>query len=195
MAITKGYITLLEYQNYHTDMGGDNVDDAVIERLIEAASRAIDIKTSRTFYERTETRSFDVPSGRELRLDDDLLAITTLSNGDGTTIADTEYNLRPANVTPKFAIKLTDITTVRWLSSSAGSYEQVIDVAGTWGYSVTAPEDIKLATKIIVKNAYDKREGQGVEGVAKVTAVGVILAPVGIPRMAAKMIKPYMKRL
>ena len=193
--ITNGYITLQEYKDYAEIDTADNPDDELIANLIEAASRMIDVKTSRTFYARTETRSYDVPSSRKLRLDDDLISITTLTNGDDTTIADTEYNLIPANETPKFAIVLTDITAVYWVASTAGSYEQVIDVEGSWGYSTTAPENIKLATKMIVKNAYDKREGQGVEGVAKVTAMGVVLAPIGIPKMAAKLISPYIRKI
>jgi hypothetical protein len=69
----------------------DTVDDALIEQCVEAASRAIDKHTNRTFYARTQTRLYNVPGWqtgfeRVLYLDDDLLTVTTLTNAMHSTL-------------------------------------------------------------------------------------------------------------
>ena len=85
------YVTRADFLEWVTpqDVTADAVDDSVIDDILEAASRYIDSQCHRAFYPRTETRSYDVPNGRKLIVDDDLLAITTLTNGDDNTIAST----------------------------------------------------------------------------------------------------------
>ena len=116
MSAINSYATLAEFKNYKDISSTDADDDGVIEDLLEEASRYIDGETNRTFYPRVETRYFSVPEtlGRQLDLDDDLLAITTLTNGDDGTIASTEYNLLPKNKTPYYAIKLKEASTEYW---------------------------------------------------------------------------------
>ncbi len=191
--VTNGYATLTEFKLEKTIDNVNAEDDTSIEDIIEAASRFIDTETGRTFYARTETRNFDVPVGtRELRLDDDLLAITTLTNGDDIVIADTEYILLPANVDPKFAIVLKSTSSIIWQPDSNGGTEQVIDVAGTWGWVATHPDNIKRACLMIATDYYDKREGQGVT-VATVTAGGVLIRAAGVPDAAMKIINSFRK--
>ena len=78
MAITNGYATLAEYKAFVVSRGQtattDTNDDAVVEDIIEGASRLIDTYTGRTFYARTETHYYDTPQGYELWFwDEDLL--------------------------------------------------------------------------------------------------------------------------
>jgi len=195
MAISNGYATLAEYKAYAIpDNTADATDDAVIEDFIEAASRDIDTATGRTFYARTETRKYDVPVGRELKFDDDLLTVTTLTNGDDNTIASTEYNLLPANVSPKYALKLKEGSTTVWANDSSSNTEQVIDVAGTWGWSATRPDDINVACMEIAKALYGRRTGKNMTSIAKVTSAGIVLLPQGTPDWVYQILSRYKRR-
>lgn len=132
------YATLAEYKAYSTARGQtattDATDDGVIVDLLDAASRHLDDKTGRQFYPSVETRLFDIPLDSELLLDADLLAVTTLTNGDSTVLTTTDYILEPANSYPKFGIRLKDVSSYAWAASSANSSQQVISVSGVWGY-------------------------------------------------------------
>ena len=196
MAITNGYCTLANFKLYGIEnAGADSDDDAFIEMMIEAASRYIDAQTGRTFYARTETRYYDVPSGRTLLFDDDLLTITALTNGDDNTIAATEYNFLPRNVTPYYGLRLTASTSTYFQQDSSGNVEDVISVAGTWGFVASTPDDVEQACFEIVKSMYNRRAGQGTEGVATITGAGVVITPRSVPPFAQAVIQRYRKRL
>ena len=195
MAITNGYATLAEFKAWDKISSTDTADDEVIEDIIEAVSRYIDGETSRTFYARTETRYFSVPypRSRQLDLDDDLIAIAEdgLTNGNDETIASTEYNLIPKNVTPYRAIKLKASSTYYWTYDSDGNTEYVISVEGTWGYSTTAPHDIRQACLMIALSMYKRRFGENVSSTYKITAAGIVVTPQDVPSQAAKIIRKY----
>ena len=195
MAITSGYATLAEYKAWRTIASSDATDDTVIEQCIEAASRYIDNETGRTFYARTDTRYYDVPSGRTLKLDDDLLTITTLTNGTDVEIADTEYNLWPKNHPPYSEIKLKASSAVIWQTDSSGDIEAVIDVLGTWGYVATAPHDIRQVCLMIAQNMDARRSGENVSSTVKVTSFGVVVTPTDIPGIAAQVFRKYKRML
>ena len=136
MAAINSYATLAEFKEWSMPNAGvDADDDTLIETVLGAASRYIDSKTLRTFYPRVETRYYSVPdNSRQLKLDDDLLAVITLTNGDDTTLASTEYNLIPKNNPPHFAIKMKEASSYYWTYDSDGNTEWVIGVLGIWGY-------------------------------------------------------------
>ncbi|KKL66442.1 hypothetical protein LCGC14_2144920 [marine sediment metagenome] len=195
MAISNGYATLQEYKDYADITSTDATDDGALEDLIETASRFIDTQTLRTFYARTETRRFDVPNGRTLTLDDDLISITTLTNGDNEVLTTSDYILEPANVTPKFAIILKQSSTKRWELDSNSNSEQVIDVAGSWGWAATVPDQIKTATLEIAKSADGRRLGKNVGGIARVTAAGIVITPQDVSGVAKGIINSFRKRI
>jgi hypothetical protein len=195
MTITNGYATLAEVKAYINTSSTNAGDDAVIEDMVEMASRLIDKETGRTFYARTETHYFDYTSSRSLYMDDDLLTVTTLTNGNGAEIPDTEYNIFPLNKSPKSEIRIKQSSTYYWDTDGYSNTEGVISVAGTWGYSATAPDNIKHACISIVISAYHRRYGEGVEGVATITAAGVVITPRDIPADAWAIIRSYRKRL
>lgn len=118
------------------DISVDVIDDDLITRLLEDASRYIDDSTNRTFYPRVETRYYDTPRGLELDLDDDLLEVISLTNGDDNTISSSYYRLLPANKPPYSQIKIKDVSVsaVQWEWGTSGDAEGVIEVAGVWGY-------------------------------------------------------------
>jgi len=137
MAIINGYLTLAEYKRdaaVDDRADSDTSDDLVIEDLIEEASRFIDDETGRTFYPRVETRYHDATDERDLWLDDDLLEVISITNGDDTTIASSAYNLVPRNYSPHYAISIIQSSSETWDVDSNGNSEDVIDISGIWGY-------------------------------------------------------------
>jgi hypothetical protein len=194
LTITNGYCTLAEFLAYLKESGVDTADDAVAEQIIGAASRFIDREAGRTFFPRTETRKFDTPTDRELKLDDDLISITTLTNGDGAVIAASEYVLWPANVSPKRAIRLKAGSTVNWELDSNSNREQVISVAGSWGYFAAVPDDIKLNCLEIAREAYHRRSGQTAEAAARLTQSGLVIEPADVPSQVLRNIRSYARR-
>lgn len=127
-------------------------DDAQILDFIRAASRGIDAACQRHFYPLIDTRYYDVPGGGgwpvgeydnmkgggfrlPLYFDTDLLEVTTLTNGDSTTIAASEYNLKPYNDSAKWQLALKRTSSTAWMVNTDGDFERVISLLGVWGYS------------------------------------------------------------
>lgn len=133
MAIN-GYCTVTEYRAYNSITSTNATEDAFVEKIIAAVSRYIDRDTRRVFYPRIETRYFDVPESRTLMLDDDLLELTTLTNGDDVAITNTDYIIESRNYYPKWGIKLKETTGIIWETDSNANSGQVIDVLGVWGH-------------------------------------------------------------
>jgi len=190
------YSDLNSLRQYMTSGGKplpiDADDDGLLTSFIETASRYIDGDTHRTFYPRTETHLYDLPDGLSLYIDDDdLLSVTTLTNGDGLVIPPTGYNLYPLNTYPKHEIRLKWSQNVYWQYSAAGDSEAVISVEGTWGYSATPPRDIATLTMALAHNLYKARFGEGVVGAARVTAAGVVITPGDIPAWGANTLDYY----
>ena len=196
MAITNGYATLAEFKSYANITSTDAADDAVIEDIIEGASRFIDTYTGRTFYGRSGTHYFDTPNGNTLHIDDDdLLSITTLTNGDGSVISASDYKLLPLNKSPKYEIYLEAGSNLSWETDSNGDEVGAISINGTWGFSSSAPDDVKQACLMISVSEYRKRFGEGTESAATITPAGVVLTPQGMPKSAAQLLQSYMKLL
>lgn len=159
-------------------------DDLIIEKIIESASRYIDREAQRVFYVTSETRKFDVPKGRRLMLDKDLLSLTSLTNGDGSTIPSTDYVFIPANDKPYYAIDLLGSSSVYWRVSAAGNAQQAISLAGSWGESTDTPLDIKEACLMISKAAYNRRFGNNQTSITTITAGGLVVTPEDVPAKA-----------
>lgn len=111
-------------------------DDPEILRVIREVSDLIDTAAGRRhFVPRIETRYFDY--GRQtdqarLLLDDDLLAVTTLTNGDTTVIASSKYVFMPRNETPYWALDLLASQGIVWTYTV--DPERAISIDGIWGY-------------------------------------------------------------
>lgn len=184
------YATADEFKAMIDTSVTDVADDAFIVKLLAAASHYIDIYTGRTFVTRTETRKFDTPTGEKLYLDDDLLTVTSITNGASGALTAGTYVLLPTNLSPKHSIKLK---TGSWDYDASGYEEEAISVAGTWGYSTTCPDDIRQACLSISLNWYRKRYGGGTDGAAVLTAAGVVITPNDIPKDAASILALYQR--
>lgn len=185
------YCTTAEVKAY---IGTDkSTDDTLIATLIPRASKRIDTYTRRTFIKRTaETRKFDAVQdvdGRTLYVDDDLLSVSSITNGDGDSISASDYVLLPTNTNPKYAIRLKASSSESWTYST--DPEEAITVVGTWGYynGTVPPDDIKHAAIRLTAWYYAQRkapfETQGLP------ELGVVTVPTDIPPDIEATLAPY----
>lgn len=174
----------------------DVLDDAVLETLIADASRAVDTYCGRRFYAAAAAEQYDVPAGRTLWLRGDWLAVSSVVNGDGTTLAAGAYDVLPLGERVRYAIRLRPGANVSWTATPDGDTLGAITVSGSTGYVDRAATDVdsqriiavtRRAAIIIAGAYYRKRFGVAVES-ATVTAAGIVLTPQGIPRDAAELL-------
>lgn len=190
------YCTLAQVRKYTDFKSASNTDDdALIEQLITAASKRIDTYTGRTFTEATETRKFDAvrdTEGQRLWMDDDLLAVTSITNGDGTAIVASDYVLEPANEAPKYAIKLLASSSESWTFNT--DPEQAITVVGEWGYmaGTLAPADIQHSAIRLTAWYYQQREAP-FETVA-LPELGAVVIPQAIPSDIVAILNNYVRQ-
>jgi len=211
VTIYNGYITraelLREIMSSEDSAAPNAVDDEVLDNIITDASRAVDNFCARQFYAASETLYLDVPQpySRSIWFGPDVLAVQAASNGDGASMGSGNYYLWPRGAQSFAAIVLKESASLGWVGTSGGDYEGAITVAASVGYvdraasaasSPAAGQRVIAATRratLIVASAfYRKRFGQGVEA-AKVTAAGVVLTPMGMPRDAAELLEPYIR--
>jgi len=129
-----GYCTLADMLAFLPNSSGANTSQ--LENSIEAASRAIEGQAGKAFYPSIKTNLYDLENRwftREIAVYDDLLELTTLTNGDATTIASTEYNLYPLNGYPKKRVVLKSSSSVSFEPTAAGDSEAALSVYGVWG--------------------------------------------------------------
>jgi hypothetical protein len=163
-------------------------DDALGALLVNRVTDAIDRYCRRRFRAVTATRTFDVPEGDTLFLDDDLLSITTLTNGDGNVVTSASYVLLPKNNLPKYAIRLKENASTVWEGSTTTDY-QAISIAGSWGYSMTPADDIVQAA--VRWTAWLYRQRDGAFGQTARPDIGVIETPLALPVDIERLLKPY----
>lgn len=152
------YLTLDEAKIHLGIVGAQ--DDAYLEALISSAQAALETVYGRRFEAAVETRSYGpeaVVDGR-LRLDGELLSVTTLRNGDGQVL--TAYRLWPYNARPASRIELR--AESRWSFGDDG----LIEVVGTWGSSATPPANVVQAMRELVSDFYHV-EDRRTSGLAK----------------------------
>ena len=140
------YVTL-DSVKAHYRLPDTTVDDDKLLDYIDWSSRLIENWKGRRYDPRVQTRVFDCPqangsgfgvydfalatakTNRILRLDDDLLEVVKLLNGDSVEI--TDYVTEPANEYPKNRIALRSSEV--FVPSDDGP-EQAISLSGIWGY-------------------------------------------------------------
>ena len=171
----------------------DTVDDNLIGELITRAQEIIDAYTGRVFEAETAIKYFSVDDveGRWLNLwGYDLLTVTTLTNGDATVISSGNYRLEPRNETPKWAIRLDEDTTWEFDDS-----DDEVSVAGTWGYTATAPSDIEHACIRLISFLYRQKDTSGDIDRAMITGDGVTIMPSALPKDVMSILNKYRRRI
>ena len=169
-------------------------DDAMLLTLLAAAQRTIDSYCARTFEATADTvRTFDSQrdvDGYTLTVDSDLCAITSIVNGDGTTISNSHYVTEPRNETPYYAIRLKASAGNVWTSTVSGDSENAITVTGKWAYSTSAPSDIAHVCKRLAAYIYRQKDHAGDLDRAVIAGNSTIL-PAQIPSDIRLMLAPY----
>ena len=168
-------------------------DDNLLSDLLTRAVGVIDAYTGRHFEAETATKYFnsDDTYGRELNLYGyDLLTVTKLTNGNAVEIASGNYRLLPRNDDPKWIIKLDE--DYSWEFDDSDSE---ISVAGTWGYSATAPADITHACIRLAAFIYRQKDTSADVDRPMVTGDGVTIMPSGLPSDVQKLLDRYKRRL
>lgn len=137
-------------------------DDALISTYVEQASAMIETYCKRTLAAANGTLHFDVRPpdvyGNKLFFGADVIGVYAVVNGDGETVASSDYQLLPNNSTPKYAIRL--------LNGKAWTYdtnrEAAITIAGTLGmFAADAiPDDLALAATKLAAWLYQTRDNR-----------------------------------
>lgn len=113
--------------------------DALIDRAIESASRAVEGLTHRRFYPETDTRYFPWPNYQHaspwrLWLDsNEVISVSALTSG-GTTIAASDFFLEPVNSGPPFNRIEIDLSSNAAFIAGA-THQRAVAVTGVFGYS------------------------------------------------------------
>lgn len=173
-------------------------DDGLLDLCLEDAIAYLEGETGRRF-EVTEdtTRYYDCIAaeaggpldGLSLILDGDLAQLTSVVNGDGATITSGSYHLKPYNTTPAHTISLDGTTGEAWAFSSTPY--RCIQVTGRWGYSLTAPDDVRRAALEMAAALYRKRSAPGLDQDRAILADGYVIQPADIPVYAKRVIGRY----
>jgi hypothetical protein len=195
MAVTNGYITLANLKTYLKI--DDQVEDALLEQIIESASRSIDRIANRRFYLdanasartyrpignlRVQVDDFGTTSGLVVKTDPD-------STGTyGTTFTlNQDYIVEPTNALAK-GRPLTTITIVGPTAFSLPvNYWPQVEVTARWGWPAV-PDDIEQATYILSADLYKRKDSIG--GVLGLSELGAIrMSPLG--RDITNMVRAY----
>lgn len=175
------YVDIDEFKTY---IGLDITDDDALITLLMARAKSLIDGYTRTVFDVSadSTRYFTYGQstcGRTLTFDTWLAsAPTTVTNGDTTTVASTQYVLEPTNSTPYYAIKLTSASSIAWTYEDA--VEQAISITGKWGWSATPPDEIVHAATRLTAYMYRQKD-QAVMDQTAFTELGPLKISARIP--------------
>ena len=163
-------------------------DDGLLTRLLERAQAAVDAFTRRTFEataDATRWHTLDNVWARQLVFDGDLCAITSIVNGDGATVAASEYHTLPRNRTPYYAAELWTDSATAWDADRDGQ----IAVTGRWAYSLTAPADVTHATVRLAAWLYRQKDNAAADQTVVIGDTTIL--PSRLPIDVQQLLQPY----
>ncbi len=160
MTIENGYCTLAEFKAEYFPPGvTTTVADSVIEKKIEAASRAIDKHCKRFFYQsalgenESESRYYTALDANTLMVIDDIETLDSLKTDDDcdriyeTEWAGTDYDLMPDNAAlhnePYTWIETAPNGTLSFPTHHLG-----VEITGTFGWP-EVPDDVQQACLLL----------------------------------------------
>lgn len=171
-------------------------DDTILGNLIAAAIGYIEgpAGAGRVFRTPADSaRHFDAirdvsDNHRVLWLDDDLCQITSVTNGDGTTVSASDYTTNPGNELPWYSLKIKLASSVVWTYDE--SPEDAITIVGRWGYSILPPPDVAQACMDLVVYEYRRRAQSGSDE-RPIHTNGMVIQPSSIPRLIRTVVEGY----
>lgn len=199
MAIVNGYATLADLKSYLKI--DDSVEDALLENIVEAASRSIDKIANRRFYlDSTATARYYYTANPLRVFIDDLgsltgLVVKTEPDSAGVyadTLTASDYQLEPLNASAKGRPWTSILVVNTGTSFSAGtSLRPTVEITGRWGWP-SVPDDIAQATLILSADLYKRKDSIG--GVLGLSEMGAIrMSPLG--RDISAMVRAYRREM
>jgi len=170
MAVTNGYCTVQQIRDELSD-GGESLPLALLEKAVNAASRAVDEWTGRRFWQDAEpvVRRYRPDCGDRLGVDDistttGLLVATGTDGSFGTAwTLDTDFELEPGNADADGgAHAWWELVAVGGLSFPC-ERRRTVQVTARWGWSAV-PSQVEEATLLRAVALFKRKEA--VYGVA-----------------------------
>src|SRR6185436_13702504 len=125
----------------------DTTDDARLLSALQAAAAQIERATGRRFCPRQRAIQHNYTSSLELLLDDDLLELTSLTNGDNTAINLTDVIPVPDEA-PYSYLRLTGSSAFTWNTSPL----KAVTVNGIWGWHDRPSEMWRVSSDTVQNN-------------------------------------------
>ncbi|MEY4376140.1 MAG: hypothetical protein RJB26_690 [Pseudomonadota bacterium] len=158
-------------------------DDDILQAALDDATAHIERETLRVWAAIADTtRRFDAVvdvRGRTLVFDAEIASITSITNGNGASVAASQYVTEPRNASPATAVTLKLNSTTEWTWST--SPEDAIAVTGRWAATITPPDDIVRACRRLAAWYYLQRRNPDDLDRPIVTADGMTLTPSRVP--------------
>lgn len=200
------YITASDLKNYMKISG--NSDDTQLGYFADRAQHIIEEFTNRIFEAAADTTRYYTPivdrsyygmgydgslvDAYTLDLRCDLCQLTSIVNGDGTTIPTNQVTFRPLNVIPTNFIHIKSSSGYFW--TYTGSPEGSVAITGRFAYSTTAPANIVQAALRIGAYLYRQRDGTPDSDRPIVSADGVVLSAPRVPSDVMELLRSYRRR-
>lgn len=154
-------------------------DDTVLGWILDGAIDEWETQCGRVFVASGGVRDIPVKPpyvvGRRLLWFDDTCIVTTIWNGDGEEVADTEYFLLGPH--PYHGVELYPDSAVRWQSVD----KTPIQVQATWGYNQTCPNDVFVGVLELAAHRYRMRSSGGTRATSEGRRQGAVAAGEAIP--------------
>lgn len=162
----------------------EDEDDDLLARIVNAANEYIEHQTGRIFEDPgvDATRYFrraNISTNGTLWFDEDLLSLTTLTNGDAAEITSGNYELLPYNITPKRAVRILDSSSFYW---SFDYNDSKIAVTGRWAYSATVPYTAQQAAIRLASYIYRQKDNSADIDRPVLAGDGNIIMPAKMPK-------------
>lgn len=183
-------------------------DDALLALCVDRAQHTIESYTNRVFESTADTTRKYTPiidrlySGFGFNgdlIDDytldtqyDLISITSITNGDGSSIPTASVVTLPINFTPSYAIRIKQASGYFW--TYTGSPEASVSIVGRFGYSLTAPANIQQATLRLASQMYRQRDGSPDLSDTIISADGSTIVNAAMRSDVRALLNPYRRR-
>jgi hypothetical protein len=189
------YCTLQEVKDHLGITEAD--DDALLTTLIDSAQSIMDEFCHRSFEATADTtRTFDAVfdvDGDTLLLDEDLASITSVTNGDSTTVTSSEYVTEPRNRTPYYALTIRSDADIVWTYTDY--HEDSISIVGRWAYSTTANNAINYYCKYLTSWLYRQKDTTADIDRPLLAGDGTVVLPQQLPAVVVAGLSTYRKQL
>jgi hypothetical protein len=192
MTTAPRYASLDDLRDYLSSTGNlGTADDALLTDTICRTEAAIDSYTRRTFTAQPGTRYYNQYSAqianRALYLREDLYHLDYLQTAVSQVVPMGSVFVEPREGPPYRILRLHVSYVWAW------NVDQDVVIGGTWGRSLTAPEDIRAAT--VRWAAYNYRlKDAGPNDVAGFQEGGEIVLPKGMPDDVKGILSVYRSR-